>query len=141
MSIRAVIVVVMLALVAGVAFWQVRAGASGPATFDSAMSCLQSAPGFGVRENPEAKGARQLFVTTPAGRDERDGKVTITYESSATVVFFESKADAERWTGPLRDIAAATGGSDSELIGTTFVDWNVDAPEPDRETLRGCVAK
>ena len=141
MSIRAVIVVATLALVAGVAFWQTRAGASGPATFDSAMSCLQGSAGFAVRENPKAEGARQLFVTTTAGRSQRDGKVTITYESSATVVFFESKEDAERWTGALQDLAAATGGSDSELIGTTFVDWNVDAPGSDREALRGCVAK
>jgi hypothetical protein len=138
MSIKAVMVVV-LALVAGVAFWQTRPGASAPATFESAMSCQQSAPGFSVRENPEAEGARQLFVTTPAGRSQRDGKVTITYEASATVVFFGSEEDAERWTGALDDLAAATGGADSELIGTTFVDWNVEAPESDRETVRGCV--
>lgn len=140
MSIKALFVVA-LAVVAGVAFWQTHAGASGPATFDSAMSCLKSAPGFAVRENTEATGARQVFVTTPAGRSQHDGKVTITYESSATVVFFKSKDDAERWTGALRDIAASTGGSDSQLIGMTFIDWNVDAPEADRETLRGCVAK
>ena len=140
MSIKA-IVVVALACVAGVVFWQSRAGAAESATFDSAVSCLQAAPGFAVRENPKAEGARQLLVTTPAGRDERDGKLTITYESSATVVFFNSQGDAEGWTGALKDLAASTGGSDSELIGTTFIDWNVAAPDSDHETLRGCVAK
>jgi hypothetical protein len=149
MSIKTIIVVA-LAAAAGIAFWQTRgdsgpgasAAASGGSTFEAARSCLESGPGFQVRESTEAKGARQLYVDTPAGRAERNGNVTITHKSSAFVTFFASEAEAEQWSDALADLGAAGGKPDpgDEMIGTAFVDWNVSAPESERAALRGCVA-
>ena len=49
--------------------------------------CLLASPGFEARDNPKAKGAGQLLVTTPAGR------------SSVYLTFFKSPEDAQRWSG------------------------------------------
>ena len=141
----------LLVLGGGVALWRTRAGASSgasgpsgaPTAMDEARRCLAATPGFEARTNPEAKGAGQLLVTTPAGRSRRDGNVTIEHDASVFLTFFKSPEDAERWSASLRDIAAQTGGAEAqnELIGTVWSDWNVLAPESERQAVRECVAR
>ena len=138
----------LLVLGGGVALWRTRAAASvdasgAPAAMEEARRCLVAKPGFEARANPEAEGAGQLLVTTPAGRSRRDGNVTITHDASVYLVFFKSPEDAEGWSAAVREIAPQTGGADAqnELIGTVWSDWNVVAPESERQAVRECVAR
>ena len=89
----------LLVLGGGVALWRTQAGASpgasdATAAMEEARQCLAAETGFEAHAIPEATGAEQLLVTTPAGRSGRVGDVTITHDASVYVVFFESPEDA-----------------------------------------------
>jgi hypothetical protein len=149
MQTRVVLCVVLLVLGGAVALWRSQASAPGAAgtsgassAVDEARRCLLASPGFEVRDNPEAKGAKQLLVTTPSGRTTRQGNVTIHHEASVMLTFFASQEEAARWSDALHDLATQTAGAegDNEMVGTVFVDWSVAAPEGERQAVHDCVA-
>jgi hypothetical protein len=140
-AVRAAILA-LLVLGGGVALWQSRSHSEASGTVDAARSCLDGTSGFHVRENEEAKGARQLLVTTPAGRVTRDGNITMTHDSSATVIFFKSPQDAARWSDALGDISRAAPGeaAPNETVGNVIIGWSVPAPESERQAVHDCVS-
>jgi hypothetical protein len=133
----------LVVLGGGVALWRSRTGAPSASTaVEEAQRCLLASPGFEVRDNPKAEGAKQLLVTAPSGRTTREGNVTIQHEASVMLTFFDSPKAAARWSDALQDIATQTGGAEAknQMIGTVFVDWSVAAPEGERQAVHACVS-
>jgi hypothetical protein len=126
----------------GVALWQSRSRSEASGSVEAARSCLEGKSGFRARENKEAKGARQLMVTTPTGRTTHDGNITLTHDSSATVIFFKTPEDARRWSDALQDLSSASvgGAAPNELVGNVLIGWSVPAPKDEIATVRECVS-
>lgn len=135
-------ILVLLVLGGGVALWQSRSRSEASGSVEAARSCLEGKSGFRARENKEAKGARQLMVTTPTGRTTHDGNITMTHDSSATVIFFKTPEDARRWSDALQDLSSASvgGAAPNELVGNVLIGWSVPAPKDEIATVRECVS-
>jgi hypothetical protein len=141
-QIRVIVLVVLLVAGGAVALWRAHSSPAAAGSVEAALSCLQGNQGYQATESKEAEGARQLMVTTPSGRVTRDGDITVTHQSSATVIFFQTAEDAQRWSDALSDISSSQpgGAAANETIGNVIIGWSVPATHAEIATVRGCVS-